>query len=149
MIAHIVQRRILQRRRLLMFKKTPAIVGALCALLTTPAFADTMMSTPGSPIQISGCGTQRGPSATGQEPPGSVPAVAWLSFTNTGKQTVDRIAFDIERDGRHYLVTDNGRFAPGAKVDHRVMAGMLPDMDAPASCTVVAIHYADGTSWMR
>jgi hypothetical protein len=131
--------------------KTSAIAGALCALLTAPVLAapPQMMNPAGTPIQISGCGTQRGPGSTGQEQPGSIPAVAWLSFTNTGKQPIDRIAFDLESNGMHYLVTTNGSYAPGTKVDRVAMAGILPITFQPASCSIIGVHYADGTSWMR
>jgi hypothetical protein len=129
-----------------MTTKTLVTLGTLIAAFAAPALAETAPAT-SAPIHISACGTSR--VSTDNEQRGT-PVLAWFSFANTADRVVDRIAFDVERDGRHYLVTDNGSFAPHAKIEHRLMSTQqLPDGDAPASCSVVAVHFSDGTSWMR
>lgn len=64
----------------------------------------------------------------------AAPADRLVFLYKLGKQPIDRIAFDLESGSMHGLVTDTGSLAPGSMVGHAVMAGILPDTFAPATC---------------
>ncbi|HEX5275334.1 MAG TPA: hypothetical protein VFW34_08660 [Candidatus Rubrimentiphilum sp.] len=77
-----------------------------------------------------------------------------VTFTNTGSETVKHIVFQIEFDKSRYLVGDEGSFAPGQQVTHRlrdhgsdVHAFAREGGNGATACSVQAVTFSNGTSW--
>jgi hypothetical protein len=70
-----------------------------------------------------------------------------LSFVNTNDVAATRVTFDVASGGVHATITDRGRFTKGAQIER--LFGDLdgPGADGPATCTVTAVTFADGSSW--
>jgi hypothetical protein len=113
--------------------------AALSAALSAPALAQS-----DAPIAIASCMASGGNYSLETGPlPGA--GEIRIAYANTADQAAVSVTFDVEQNGRHYLITDAGRFAPGVAIEHR-FAG--PDVtDGPASCSVLNVHFADGLSW--
>lgn len=76
-----------------------------------------------------------------------------VTFTNTSKETVKRIVFQIEFEKSRYEVADAGSFAPGEKVTHRLRDhgkdthAFARTGTGPTECSVLAATFGDGTIW--
>jgi hypothetical protein len=73
----------------------------------------------------------------------------WVDFRNTGTATITSLTFDAVRNGQHLVITDKGRFTPGATVTHELVGYATPwtgDDWNKDSCKAVAAEFADGTT---
>jgi hypothetical protein len=80
-----------------------------------------------------------------------------VSFRNDAPGLVDRVVFRVPFGSSAVDFTDQGTYANGVWVNHRVKQ-TLPNeqrsrqyvsLDDAAACSVVMVHYADGTSWQN
>jgi hypothetical protein len=76
-----------------------------------------------------------------------------VTFTNTSKETVKHVVFQIEFEKSRYVVNDAGSFAPEQQVTHH-LRDHGKDVQAhartgtgPTECSVLSAKFADGTSW--
>lgn len=76
-----------------------------------------------------------------------------ITFTNTSKEIVKHIVFQIEFEKSRYVVADAGSFAPGQQVTHH-LRDHGKDVQAharagsgPTECSVLAVTFSDGTAW--
>jgi hypothetical protein len=73
----------------------------------------------------------------------------WVDFRNTGTATITSLTFDAVKNGQHLLITDKGRFSPGATVTHELVGYATPWTGADwnlDSCRAVAAEFADGST---
>lgn len=71
-----------------------------------------------------------------------------VSFVNTAAIAATDVDFKVVLNGETQTVRDHGTFAPGVTIDHTFsqFAGAAYRTSA-ATCNVVAVRYADGSSW--
>jgi hypothetical protein len=78
-----------------------------------------------------------------------------VTFRNTAPGTVDRIVVRTPYASGAIDFTDQGTYASGTWIDHRVKQ-VLPEnersrqyisLDDPAACSIVTVHFADGSTW--
>ncbi len=76
-----------------------------------------------------------------------------ITFTNTSKEIVKHILFQIEFEKSRYVVADAGSFTPGEKVTHHLrdhgkdVQALARTGSGPTECAVLAVTFADGTDW--
>lgn len=122
------------------------------ATLTAPASAATgpVAMSMAAPVAVTSCRqdvTYIDPSYYG---PRLAEASENVSFVNTGAIAATDVDFKVVLDGETQTVRDHGTFAPGVTIDHTFskLAGTAYRSSA-ATCNVVAVRYADGSSWKR
>lgn len=136
-------------RTLLSFATAATAVPVV--LLTVPAFAQTA-----SPIHIDSCDVKKVHSEYGL---GSlfVKGKGYnffnVTFTNTSKETVKHIVFQVEFEKSRYEVTDVGSFTPGEKVTHRLRDhgkdthAFARTGTGPTECSVLSATFSNGETW--
>jgi hypothetical protein len=129
-----------------MFKTILLATAASLTFGAAPALAQNA-----APITIAACGMTPGAQVDDEAGAPRLPGSLLISFANLSDMAADSVTFDVEQNGQHVLITDSGLFAPGATINHR-FAGSSAEADGaalstPASCSVVAVHFADGQSW--
>ena len=67
-----------------------------------------------------------------------------ISFTNAGPKTVRSVTFAVKHGSSTTNIVDAGTFSIDAKISHDFDWSYVPDA---VDCSVVAIQYADGTTW--
>jgi hypothetical protein len=70
-----------------------------------------------------------------------------ITFSNSSNEAISSVTFTVSDGDMVQRVVDAGNFSPGATVAHSFTTG-LRDTDN-AKCSVAAIGFADGSSWMR
>ncbi len=70
-----------------------------------------------------------------------------LSFVNTNEIAATRVTFDVASGGAHATITDSGRFTKGAQIERFFGDLAGSGSDGPATCTVTAVTFADGSRW--
>lgn len=74
-------------------------------------------------------------------PPTQVGRTLNVAFRNDGDTTLDELTFVIEHGGRTYTVRDDGRFSPGATIEHQfTLTQDDPELDGEATCSVSEAH---------
>lgn len=73
-----------------------------------------------------------------------------VSFVNHATVAATEVDFRVVRDGQTRIVNDRGTFAPGVTIT-RTTTDYEGDgyASSPTTWSVVAVHYADGTSWTK
>jgi hypothetical protein len=145
------QNRACAERRIAGMQHLITVLGAVAALAspdTGGAAQQTGIATH-APVAVSTCAvTDLIGSATYAEfGPAFSSRTLQLSFANTNDTAATRVTFDVASGGAHATITDSGRFTKGAPIDR--LFGDLADArgDGPATCTVTAVTFADGSSW--
>jgi hypothetical protein len=127
------------------------VIGAVAALAspqTGVAAQQTGIATH-APVAVSTCAvTDLISSASYAEfgPPFSSRTLQ-LSFVNTNDIAATQVTFDVVSGGARATITDRGRFTKGAPIDRLFGDLAGPGGDGPATCTVTAVTFADGSSW--
>jgi PDZ domain-containing protein len=135
-------------------------LGALCGAMLCapranaqpilPASPSSNLSTPGSPVQIESCeaGEQSNNILVTQSN-----GNFHISFTNAGSVTANLVRFQIDYGSERLFVRDVGQFSPGITISHNynhrgrniisypILGGV------PLHCSVVAVHFVNGTQW--
>ena len=76
-----------------------------------------------------------------------------IVYTNSSSKTATHVTFAVayRNSATHFLrkVTDDGTFAPGAKINHHfdLYNDVTYGGKTTQSCKAVAVKYSDGTSW--
>lgn len=128
-----------------------AATGALATLGAGPAPAESS-----SPIHIDSCDVKKLHSHLGLGDlfiKGKGYNFFNITFTNTSKETVKHIVFQIEFEKSRYEVSDAGSFTPGEKVTHHLRDhgkdthAFARTGTGPTECSVLAATFANGESW--
>lgn len=137
-----------QQQKLLSF--AIAAAGSLAILGAAPP------AEPASPIHIDSCDVKKLHSELGLGSlfiKGKGYNFFNVTFTNTSKETVKHIVFQIEFEKSRYEVSDAGSFAPGEKVTHHLRDhgkdthAFARAGTGPTECSVLAATFSNGESW--
>jgi hypothetical protein len=81
-----------------------------------------------------------------------------ITFTNTASVVATDVTFQVDFSKSRYVLDDAGSFAAGGQVTHHLrdhgksvqaLARPATEDTATTQCSVLAVHFADGTSWTR
>lgn len=72
-----------------------------------------------------------------------------IVYANNAAQSATQVAFDLNYLGESRHITDRGTFSPGTTINHTFgdfagNAWLGPRLNR---CSVVSVHFADGTAW--
>ncbi len=75
-----------------------------------------------------------------------------IAFANDANTVADLIRFRVTFARHEATIRDVGKFVPGVTVRHRFRDTRgyygSPLFDATPTCTVEAVHFIDGTTWL-
>lgn len=73
-----------------------------------------------------------------------------VRFVNRANVVATDVDFRVTLNGEAQTVSDHGTFSPGVTIDRSFRApSAVTYRPSPDSCTVLAVRYADGSSWKR
>jgi len=84
----------------------------------------------------------------GLAPPGPLAAGLNLAFMNNAKQTATDVVFRVKYGYQVKTIDDRGKFSPGIAIDatfYDFQGGLY--LSLPPTCEVLAVTFADGSSW--
>lgn len=134
-----------------LFSVAIAAAGSLAILAAIPAPAESS-----SPIHIDSCDVKKLHSELGLGSlfiKGKGYNFFNVTFTNTSKETVKHIVFQIEFEKSRYEVSDAGSFTPGEKVTHHLRDhgkdthAFARTGTGPTECSVLAATFSNGETW--
>ena len=72
-----------------------------------------------------------------------------VTFVNRASQTATDVTFRVAYDYRTALLTDHGKFSPGARISTTFdqFNGANYFRDEPDSCAIERVRFADGSVW--
>jgi hypothetical protein len=127
-------------------------LATLATALAAPANAQTETSFTNDPIAIQAFSAysdfppsgQTARSGVDERPDSSEVTIA---FVNTAKVPATSVEFRIRAGRRTSIIVDKGTFAPGTRIVHTF--DKSPLFDQTSSVHVLAVTFADGSSWHR
>jgi len=79
-----------------------------------------------------------------------------IGFVNNGSAAADHVVFQIDFDKSRYVIGDTGSYGTGTSVTHtyrdhgsNVTASARPAGETGTVCTVLSVHFTDGTTWTQ
>ena len=120
-----------------------AVVAATLALGLVPAGA----SAASNPIQIEQC------FVTVPKAMSKLASGTQIVYVNKSSKTASHVTFAVgyRNSESHFLrkVTDDGKFAPGAKINHHfdLYNDVTYGGKTTQSCSAISVKYSDGSAW--
>jgi hypothetical protein len=125
-------------------------VAALVTAFAAPASAQTETAFTDNPIAIQNFSAYSDPAVFGQTArdgfdvsPNS--SEVTIAFVNTGKIPATSVEFSIRAGRRTSIIVDKGIFSPGTRIVHTFEKN--PEFDETSSVRVLAVTFADGSTW--
>ena len=102
-----------------------------------------------SPITVVKCSIR----SAGGGPGSPMTQSLWIDYRNAAKVTATTVTFHVALpSGMAGNVTDSGKFAPGAEINHQLFSSAVvvgTTATKPSVCEAVAATFADGTKWTK
>ncbi len=124
------------------------LAAAALAVAASPLSGTVAQAQPGAPITVTACGIDATP-FTPLQPFENVRFASdvRISFVNAASLPATSVSFAVRFGARTQTVVADGPFAPGAGATQSLDVAPGPLGDGTAQCDVVAVTFADGTSW--
>jgi hypothetical protein len=127
-------------------------VATLVTALAAPASAQTEASFTNDPIAIEAFSAYTDFPPSGQTTRSGIDvrpdsSEVRIAFVNTAKVAATSVKFTIRSGQRTSIIVDKGTFSPGARIVHTFDKD--PVFDRISSVHVLAVTFADGSTWHR
>ena len=75
------------------------------------------------------------------------PALLLIDFVNHASVDATSVRFRVSSGSGVQTIEDTGRFSGGAVIERQLVPSFINPVAGPASCDVIGVGFADGSSW--